>query len=70
MTTAWNNQDEMYYFNREDGEASFQRHDESMRKFRLAHPRVEVTTSTDAEEVDWLTLLPVKRVKLDSYVRN
>jgi len=70
MTTAWNNQDEMYYFNREDDGASFERHNESMRKFRLAHPRIEVTMSKDAEEVDWLTLLPVKRVKLDSYVRN
>ena len=70
MTTAWNNQDEMDYFNREDAGTSFDRHNESMRKFRLAHPRIEVTTSEDAGEVDWLTLLPVKSVKLDSYVRN
>ncbi len=62
MTIAWNNRSPSY-FNREDAEATFQRHNELMKKFRLSHPRVETIDSKNARTADWQTLVPIQQVK-------
>ena len=48
----------------------FQEHDETMKIFRLAHPRIETTESKDAETAGRLVLLPIQNVKLAKYSRN
>ena len=54
----------------ENSEASFQKHDESMRMFRSAHPKVEQRKSTDVRRTDWPALVPIRQVKLAKYLQN
>ncbi len=69
MTMAWNSRrDETFYS--KDYIASFQRHDEYMRRFRLAHPKVETIDSKGVRTENWLALLPVQQVKLARYWQN
>ena len=71
MTMAWNsNRDETFYSDSEDYRASFQRHNEYMRGFRLAHPKVETIDSKGVRTADWLALLPIQPVKLARYSQN
>ena len=70
MTTAWNSRDGTFHFKHEDDEASFQKHDELVRRFRLAHPRVETIDSKGVMIADWPVLLPIQRVKLARYWQN
>ena len=70
MTMAWNSRDEMFYSDHEDDRASFRKHDEFMRRFRFAHPRVETIDSKGVRTADWLSLLPIQQVKLARYSQN
>ena len=70
MTTEWKSRDEMFHFNHEDDGCSFQIHSEVMRRFRLAHPKVETIDSKGVRTVDWLALLPIQQVKLARYWQN
>ena len=49
---------------------SFQKHDETMKIFRLAHPRIETTESKDVETAGRLVLLPIQKVKPAKYSQN
>jgi len=49
---------------------SFQKHDEDMKRFRLAHPRIESTGSRDIMTTDGAILAPVQTVKLAKYSQN
>ena len=54
----------------ENDVASFQKHDESMRRFRLAHPSIETTKLKDVSTTDWLALIPMRKVELARYSQN
>ena len=62
MAMAWNNRDETFYSNHEDDKASFQRHNERMKEFRLAHLGWETGGPKYAKTVDCFALLPLRRV--------
>ena len=49
---------------------SFQKHDETMKIFRLAHPKIETTESKDVETAGRLVLLPIQKVKPAKYSQN
>ena len=69
MTIAWNNRKPSYFDQRDDG-VSFRTHDERMKRFCLAHPKVKTIESRDARTVDWLALMPIQKVKLAIFSRN
>jgi len=72
MIIIWirkSNRDEPSHYHENDG-ASFQKHDECMRRFRLAHPNVETTKSQDVKTADCLVLVPIPQVKLATYSQN
>ena len=54
----------------ESEEASFWKHDECMRQFRLAHPKIETTKSKDVRTADLIALVPMKRVELARHSQN
>ena len=54
----------------ENDEASFRKHDESMRIFRLAHPKVETTGLKDVETAERPVLVPIQKVKLANCSQN
>ena len=56
--------------NNENDKAAFQRHDESIRKFRLAHPKVEVTASKDLRILDNQALVPLQKFGPYQYAQN
>jgi hypothetical protein len=49
---------------------SFQKHDEEMKKFRLAHPKIEATSPGDIVTKDGLILAPVHWVRLNKNIQN
>ncbi|MDD5039152.1 MAG: hypothetical protein PHN78_07545 [Dehalococcoidales bacterium] len=55
---------------KDDDGAFFQKHDETMKVFRLAHPKVEATEPKGADPVGQLVLLPLRKVKPAKYSRN
>ena len=54
----------------ENDKDSFRKHDEDMKRFRLAHPKIEVTSSKDIMTPDGNILATVQKVKLDKYAQN
>ena len=64
------NNDKSSRFNNENDKAAFQRHDESMRKFRLAHPRVAETAAKDLSIVDNQALVPLQKLGPCQYAQN
>ncbi len=54
---------------RKDGE-SFQKHNEYMRGFRLAHRIMETIDSKDTKTIDWSALIPIQKVKIARHVQN
>ena len=55
---------------RKNGQTSFQKHDEDMKRFRLTHPRIESTGSMDIMTTDGAILAPVQTVKLANHSQN
>jgi hypothetical protein len=53
-----------------NGQSSFQKHDENMKRFRLTHPRIKSTGSKDIMTTDGAILAPVQTVKLASNSQN
>ena len=73
MIVLWirrGNNDKSSQSNNEKDKATFQMHDESIRKFRLAHPKIEVTASKDLRIMDNQTLVPLQKVGLCQYAQN
>ncbi len=74
------NQDEFHYYDHSKKETdAFQRHKESMKKFRQSHPKVEIPPPTEEVEaitsknqvrVDWLGIVPLRTVQLSRFVQN
>ena len=74
------NQDEFRHYDHGNKEIdAFQRHQESMKKFRQSHPKVETPPPTEKVEadksknqvrVDWLGIVPLRRVQLGRFVQN
>ena len=50
--------------------ASFRAHDECMKKFRLAHPRLEEAGSGSLRTLADQPLAPLQRIALGRYVHN
>ena len=55
---------------RKNGQTSFQKHDEDMKRFRFTHPMIESTGSRDIMTTDGTILAPVQTVKLAKYSQN
>ncbi len=53
-----------------DEEESFQKHDEVMKKFRLAHPDTNLINARDIMTTDGNVLAPVDVVKLTEHIQN
>ncbi len=70
MAMAWDGRDKMFYSDSEDNRDSLQRHNEHMRKFRLAHPRCETIDSKDIRTADWFSFVPIRRVKPERFWQN
>jgi hypothetical protein len=49
---------------------SFHEHDDIMKKFRLAHPDVNIIASKDIMTADGNLLAPIQRVKLTEHLQN
>ena len=71
MTIMWksNSEKQPRTDNKSDA-ASFRKHDESMRKFHLTHPKVETKELKSANTIDWLVLFPIQKVQLTKYSSN
>ena len=61
--------DEQTYPDKYD-EDSFQQHNEDMKRFRLAHSRIDSTGSRDIMTTDGALLAPVQAVKLAKNSQN
>ncbi len=71
MTTARNsNRDGLSYLDQKKDGDYFQKHNECMRQFRLAHPEVETTGSKNVRTADRLILVPMQKVRLAKYSQN
>ena len=71
MTTVPSgNRDGMPSSDRETDGDFFRKHDECMRRFRLAHPEVETAGASGVRASDWLVFLPIKKVRLAKYSKN
>ena len=67
----WNgNRDQFSQIEQKNDGDSFQEHDESMSRFRLAHPKIETVKSEDVKSVDWLAIVPITEVKLARNSQN
>lgn len=66
----WNNKGDGFPYRDEKDGDSFQKHDEGMKKFRLAHPRMEITNSKDASTMDCRALVRIPKVKLPQNWQN
>ncbi len=49
---------------------SFQEHDDIMKRFRMAHPDVNLVTSKDVVTAEGNLLAPVHQVKLAANIQN
>jgi len=49
---------------------SFQEHDDIMKRFRLAHPDINIVASKDIVTADGNLLAPIHKVKLTTHVQN
>ena len=49
---------------------SFWKHNEDMKRFRLAHPKIEATNSKDIMIADGNILATVQKVKLTKHAQN
>ena len=54
----------------ENDEESFQEHKEDMKKFRLAHPEIEVISSKDVITTDKDILAAAPNIKLNKHAHN
>ena len=70
MAMTWHNRDEANFSHNEEDKASFQRHDESMKRFSLNHHDWESAQAKIEKTVDYFTLLPIRRVNLDRISSN
>jgi hypothetical protein len=52
------------------GKPSFHEHDDIMKKFRLAHPDVDIVASKDIMTADGNLLAPIQKVKLTAHLQN
>lgn len=53
-----------------DDKDSFQKHNEAMKQFRLAHPDTNVIDAKDIVTADDNLLAPVQKVKLSEHTQN
>lgn len=53
-----------------DNKESFQKHDDVMKQFRLAHPDTNVINARDIMTADGNLLAPVDKVKLAEHANN
>ena len=51
-------------------QASFLKHAEDMKRFRLSHPEIETTNPRDIMTADGNILAAVEKVKLTKHVQN
>jgi hypothetical protein len=49
---------------------SFEEHDDIMKRFRLAHPDVNIVASKDIVTADGNLLAPIHKVKLTAHAQN
>jgi hypothetical protein len=49
---------------------SFREHDDIMKRFRLAHPDVDIVASKDIVTADGNLLAPIQKVKLAQHLQN
>jgi hypothetical protein len=49
---------------------SFREHDDIMKRFRLAHPDVDIVASKDIVTADGNFLAPIQKVKLAQHLQN
>ena len=70
MSIAWESRSELFNTDGESDETSFQRHNECMKEFRLAHARVETIDSKRGKKADWETLVPLQKIRLALYFQN
>ena len=70
MSMVWSSRNRPPYSNHEDEGASFSKHNEYMRKFHLAHPKVKTVELKDVRTVAWSALVPIQKVKLAKYLQN
>ena len=71
MTIMWKNTPEKQSgADKKSDAASFRKHDDSMKKFRLTHPKVETRELRSEHAIDWLVLFPMQEVKLARYSSN
>lgn len=70
MSIIWESRSEPFYTDDENDDTSFQIHNEYMRSFRRAHLKVGALDSKCRKKADWLTLVPLQKVKLAVYSQN
>ena len=71
MTIMWkSNPEKQSRADNKNDAASFQKHNKCMRKFRLAHPKVETKEPKSVSTTAWLALFPIQKVKLARYSSN
>ena len=73
MIVLWihkGNNDKSSQSNNENDKAAFQMHNESMRRFRLAHPRIEEAKAKDLRIIDNQALAPLQKVAPCQYAQN
>jgi len=51
-------------------EQSFEEHDNIMKRFRLAHPDVNLINTRDILTAEGNVLAPIRQVKLSNHVQN
>ncbi|MFA5308872.1 MAG: hypothetical protein WC370_05210 [Dehalococcoidales bacterium] len=49
---------------------SFKKHDDIMKRFRLAHPDLNIISSRDILTAEGSLLAPIDRIKLADHVQN
>ena len=72
MIILWirrNDKDEPSPYKDKD-EESFRTHDERMKRFRVAHPRIETVKQKEASPSGFRDLVPVRGVRLAEYSHN
>ena len=70
MSIIWESRSEPFYTDDESEDISFHVHNEWMRSFRRAHPKVGALDSKCRKTADWLTLVPIQKVKLEVFSQN
>ncbi len=68
MATADGKEDRLSYSENDRG--SFQKHNESMKRFYLAHPNLAIRPPYYVKPIGQLASIPLPLVELERYVQN